>query len=88
MSMIIEDVRGQAIPAVEVFSLSIKALKDHLQKVVEVKNVRLCPETQWILTVPAIWTDTAKRFMRKAAEMVLFSSQHSILLLNRKRDLV
>ena len=70
MSMILEDIRGQPLPAVEVFSLSIKALKDHLQKTIEVKNVYLEDTTEWILTVPAIWTDTAKRFMRKAAEMV------------------
>ena len=29
-------------------------------------------EIKWVLTVPAIWTDSAKQFMRKSAEKVYF----------------
>ncbi|CAC5405256.1 unnamed protein product [Mytilus coruscus] len=69
MTMVLEDVRGQPLPAIDVFSLSIKALKDHLNSTVEIKNIILDDEkTKWVLTVPAIWTDTAKQFMRKSAE--------------------
>ncbi|CAC5405254.1 unnamed protein product [Mytilus coruscus] len=69
MTMVLEDVRGQPLPAIDVFSLSIKALKDHLNSTVEIKNIVLDDEkTKWVLTVPAIWTDTAKQFMRKSAE--------------------
>lgn len=70
MGMLIEDVRGQTLPAVEVFSLSIQALKDHMSQTLLVKNITLDDDTNWILTVPAIWSDTAKLFMRKGAEMV------------------
>ncbi|CAC5405258.1 unnamed protein product [Mytilus coruscus] len=67
--MVLEDVRGQPLPAIDVFSLSIKALKDHLNSSVEIKNIALDDrKTKWVLTVPAIWTDTAKQFMRKSAE--------------------
>ncbi|VDI34561.1 Hypothetical predicted protein, partial [Mytilus galloprovincialis] len=69
MSMVLEDVRGQPLPAIDVFSLSIKALKDNLKSTVEIKNIELNDKkTKWVLTVPAIWTDTAKQFMRKSAE--------------------
>lgn len=70
MGMLLEDVRGQTLPAVEVFSLSIQALKDHMIQNLLAKNIKLDDDTNWILTVPAIWSDTAKLFMRKGAEMV------------------
>lgn len=74
MNMVLEDVRGQPLPAIDVFSLSIKALKDHLKSTVEIKNIELDDrKTKWVLTVPAIWTDTAKQFMRKSAEKVKHS---------------
>ncbi|CAC5405247.1 unnamed protein product [Mytilus coruscus] len=69
MTMVLEDVRGQPLPAIDVFSLSIKALKDHLDRNVRIQNNVLDDiNTKWVLTVPAIWTDTAKQFMRKSAE--------------------
>lgn len=69
MGMVLEDVRGKALPAIDVFSLSIKALMKHMKGVIEIKNVMLDENTRWVLTVPAIWTDTAKLFMRKVAGM-------------------
>ncbi|XP_052083880.1 heat shock 70 kDa protein 12A-like [Mytilus californianus] len=69
MSMVLEDVRGKPLPAIDVFSLSIQALKCHLHSSIEVKNIEFDKrQTKWVLTVPAIWTDTAKQFMRKSAE--------------------
>ncbi|CAG2227834.1 unnamed protein product [Mytilus edulis] len=48
MSMILEDVRGQPLPAIDVFSLSIKALKDHLDSTIDVKNLELDKrKTKW-----------------------------------------
>jgi molecular chaperone DnaK (HSP70) len=61
--------------ALTVFSLSIKYLKDHLLGMlkgsfsgVEEKDIT------WVITVPAIWNDSAKKFMRKAAEKVIVFS--------------
>jgi len=37
-------------------------------RVTEIKN----DDIDWVLTVPAIWNDSSKQFMREAAEMVGF----------------
>ncbi|XP_045203891.2 heat shock 70 kDa protein 12A-like [Mercenaria mercenaria] len=62
------DQLGRPLPAINVFSASIKYLADdmftELQKsLLEIKRENI----QWILTVPAIWTDKAKFLMREAA---------------------
>ena len=68
--MKLEDINGRKYSAQTIFTLSIKALVDHFQlhlkkqilsKLLSKKDIR------WILTVPAIWSDAAKRFMRKCA---------------------
>ena len=67
------DIRGDSLPVMEVFSTAIRALKDHVLKHVERggRHIRF-EEIKWVLTVPAIWTDRAKRFMRMSAEKVSF----------------
>ena len=59
--------------AIDVFSQAIEDLKAHLLtgvngrnrgNAVNVENIR------WVLTVPAIWSDSSKQFMREAAEKV------------------
>ena len=59
--------------AVKVFGYGIKYLKDHLFGRVK----RTLPETRdddirYVLTVPAIWNEGAKLFMREAAKVVSF----------------
>jgi molecular chaperone DnaK (HSP70) len=70
--MVLEDITGKALSVVDVFTLTIKALVDHLLSMLK-KQGKLIhnDEVQWILTVPAIWTDTAKQFTRTSAEKVL-----------------
>ncbi|XP_045204837.2 heat shock 70 kDa protein 12A-like [Mercenaria mercenaria] len=60
---------GKKLDALTVFSLSIKALKDHLINVLQngFQGVR-DSDVMWVITVPAIWNDSAKKFMRLAAE--------------------
>ncbi|XP_071128424.1 heat shock 70 kDa protein 12A-like [Mytilus edulis] len=67
--MMIHDIRGGKLPAIDVFSTAIRALKDHALKHVEKggNHIKL-EEIKWVLTVPAIWTDKAKTFMRLSAE--------------------
>ncbi|XP_063446419.1 heat shock 70 kDa protein 12A-like isoform X2 [Mytilus trossulus] len=67
--MMIHDIRGGSLPAIDVFSTAIRALKDHALKHVEKggNHIKL-EEIKWVLTVPAIWTDKAKTFMRLSAE--------------------
>lgn len=69
--MVIEDILKNKFPAIQVFSLSIKALKDHLEKALENQGTDVkTNEIKWVLTVPAIWSDSAKQFMREAAILV------------------
>lgn len=69
--MVLEDITGKTLPAFDVFKLSIKALVNHLLETLDKQGTGVKhDEVQWVLTVPAIWTDTAKQFMRSSAEEV------------------
>lgn len=53
-----------------VFSAAIKYMHDLLTEV-ENQDIQIQEEEiHWVLTVPAIWDDSAKKFMRDAAEKV------------------
>lgn len=68
----IEDETMKKLPALLVFSLSIRFLKDSLLQMLgknSESGTLLEGEIKWVLTVPAIWDDSAKQFMREAAEM-------------------
>ncbi|XP_076081761.1 heat shock 70 kDa protein 12A-like isoform X1 [Mytilus galloprovincialis] len=68
--MLLEDVtEKKQLPAFDVFKLSIQYLVNHLLDVLKNQgNVVRHNEVRWVLTVPAIWTDRAKKFMRACAE--------------------
>jgi len=72
----LEDDKGKHMKAMVVFASVIKYLKDHLlNSFRERKIMKLgvnAEEIYWVLTVPAIWSDPAKQFMREAAENVSF----------------
>jgi hypothetical protein len=57
--MIIEDVSGKKPAlAVEIFGLSIQALVNHLMDLLKSQGTGVkIDEIQWVLTIPAIWTD-------------------------------
>ncbi|KAK3604091.1 hypothetical protein CHS0354_035902 [Potamilus streckersoni] len=63
------DETGKKMLALQVFSLYIQCLMKDLTKRID-EQAMLCKinEIHWILTVPAIWNDSSKHFMRKAAE--------------------
>ena len=70
-NLILEDGNGHTMNATKVFSESIKYLKDHF--VGKIESFKLVEtDIHWVLTVPAIWKDNAKQFMREAAEQVYF----------------
>ena len=54
--------------ALEVFGESIRYLKDHALR--HLGGAYDDDDIHWVLTVPAIWDDSAKQFMRLAAEKV------------------
>ncbi|KAM5246179.1 heat shock 70 kDa protein 12B isoform 2-T2 [Ctenodactylus gundi] len=65
----LEAVNGKKMPALEVFAHALRFFKEHaLQELRE-----QCPSlpekgaVRWVLTVPAIWKQPAKQFMREAA---------------------
>ncbi|KAK3576503.1 hypothetical protein CHS0354_034178 [Potamilus streckersoni] len=64
------DVSGtKRMPALDVFAMSIKFLKDDaIHQAQENKTGLSETDFYWILTVPAIWSDKSKQFMREAAE--------------------
>ncbi|XP_052799441.1 heat shock 70 kDa protein 12A-like [Mya arenaria] len=69
--MLIEDENSRHLSAKTVFALAIKWLKDDLWRV---SNDRISGtirenEIHWVLTVPAIWDNAAKQFMREAATL-------------------
>ena len=59
------------MPAIQVFSGGIKFLKDYLFRNFQERIPQLQDgDIHWVLTVPAIWDEVAKKFMRKSAEEV------------------
>ncbi|XP_053376192.1 heat shock 70 kDa protein 12A-like [Mercenaria mercenaria] len=83
-SATLEDESGKKLPAVTVFSLSIDYLKNDVLKYLGMKigESRLNVEDiQWVLTVPAIWNDAAKQFMREAAQMAGIPGKNLIICL-------
>ncbi|KAK3590671.1 hypothetical protein CHS0354_026199 [Potamilus streckersoni] len=64
----IEDASGRKMQAMTIFSLSIKYLKDHLMATIQNRVPGIVQEdVHFVITVPAIWDDKAKQFMRDAA---------------------
>ncbi|KAL3857338.1 hypothetical protein ACJMK2_012015 [Sinanodonta woodiana] len=65
----IEEITGKTLPAMKVFSRAIESMrndflsqfKSKLEGRIEDRDI--C----WVLTVPAIWSESAKQFMRHAA---------------------
>ena len=69
---IVTEENGKTLEAIKVFQYSILYLKDRLMKDVNRRFGDRIEETdiRWVFTVPAIWNDSAKKFMRQAAEQV------------------
>ncbi|XP_052076865.1 heat shock 70 kDa protein 12B-like [Mytilus californianus] len=67
--LMLEDDKGKLLPAMKVISESIKFMREHLMRTLGKKgqDVIRPSEIHWVLTVPAIWSDAAKQFMREAA---------------------
>ncbi|XP_052819942.1 heat shock 70 kDa protein 12A-like [Mya arenaria] len=64
----VEDICGKQMKAFPLFVLSIHFMREHLLDAVKKQKIGI-EETDisYVLTVPAIWEDNAKRFMRDAA---------------------
>ncbi|XP_071143360.1 heat shock 70 kDa protein 12A-like [Mytilus edulis] len=66
----IKEMSGKAVSAKTVFSSAIKYFYDHFLTEVQENNLGFQREKiHWIISVPAIWTDSCKQFMRESAIM-------------------
>ena len=62
-----------SIPAIDLLVFTIKAIKHHFEKAVEGRGLTFISDNiLYVLTVPAIWSESAKEFMKKAAKKVFF----------------
>lgn len=68
--LMIRDEMGRSLSALTVFSLSIEFLADNVVQTCndQVSGVITREDVHWVLTVPGIWNDAAKQFMRQAAK--------------------
>ena len=59
---------GKEMPAKTVFAIAIRYIRGHLLKMIQARGIDFYEEDiLWVLTVPAIWNEPAKQFMREAA---------------------
>ncbi|XP_061178351.1 heat shock 70 kDa protein 12A-like [Saccostrea echinata] len=68
--MEIEDIDGKKMPFMTIIAHAIRYLKEHLLEQLYEKNLLDAITADgifWVITVPAIWTDSAKQFTREAA---------------------
>ncbi|XP_060556338.1 heat shock 70 kDa protein 12B-like [Ruditapes philippinarum] len=64
----IEDIAGKSAPAIDIISHSIRFLKKHALETLNLRTIGIREsEIQYVMTVPAIWNERAKQFMRRAA---------------------
>lgn len=70
--LVIEDCRGNTISGMTLFTLMFTHLKSAFVKQLE-ETTKGVPDDwiRWVITVPAIWDDSAKQFIREAAEKVV-----------------
>ena len=69
--MMITEEGGKHMYAMDVFSEAIGYLKRHAMYTFAESGLGITDkEIKWVLTVPGIWGDAAKQFMREAAEKV------------------
>ncbi|XP_021344630.1 heat shock 70 kDa protein 12B-like, partial [Mizuhopecten yessoensis] len=63
----VKDQQGKTFHACAVFSESIRFIKTAALKEIKERNPVAEEDIHWVLTVPAIWNEPAKQFMREAA---------------------
>lgn len=68
-NLMITDANGRSLPALTVFSLSIGYLMNDLLHTCskQLDNDLNADDVTWVVTIPAIWSDANKLFMRAAA---------------------
>ena len=72
MGLEIQSANARKLRVVEVFAHALRFFKDHcLQELSDQSSTRIVnDDIRWVITVPAIWRQPAKQFMRQAAYKV------------------
>ncbi|XP_062566605.1 heat shock 70 kDa protein 12A-like [Saccostrea cucullata] len=79
---VLKDISGKNMPALLVFSLAVRYLKEELLSTLTKRGTGVSlGDIKFILTVPAIWSDSSKQFMREAAVMAGLPNEQLILAL-------
>ena len=74
MDFLIKEKGGKEISAKLLFSSCIRYLKEHFRKTIDERQIGVQEDKiKWIITVPAIWNDSCKQFMRESATEVLLN---------------
>ncbi len=65
---------GHELPAMTVFAMTLHYFRNHaLRELTDATGMKvLADDVRWVITVPAIWRQKAKQFMREAAYQVRF----------------
>ncbi|KAI4876183.1 hypothetical protein NFI96_022268, partial [Prochilodus magdalenae] len=65
----LESVSGRRVRAIEVFAHALRFFREHALKEVKDQSSSVLEgdEVRWVITVPAVWRQPAKQFMREAA---------------------
>lgn len=70
--MKIYDIKGHPVPAIQVFSSMFSLLKKRIESEIQfIDKWQINDNIQWVLTIPAVWTDRAELFIRTSAERVI-----------------
>ncbi len=79
-AVMLKAANGKAYPAVKVFAHALRFFKEHvLAELSDQSTAKILEDDiTWVLTVPAIWRQPAKQFMRTAAHEVMNCSLPSI----------
>ena len=64
------------MPAITIFAMAINYMRQHLMDTLnkQVSNIEQS-DVMFVITVPAIWSDASKQFMREAAIAVSYFDQ-------------
>ncbi|XP_028833068.1 heat shock 70 kDa protein 12B isoform X1 [Denticeps clupeoides] len=75
----LEAVSGRRVRAIEVFAHALRFFRKHSMKEVQEASPSCLEsdEVRWVITVPAVWRQPAKQFMREAAYLAGLVSSES-----------
>lgn len=79
----IRDINNKRLPAIDVFAHAIGYLQKHLLDHLNNRGMEIIHQHKihWVLTIPAIWDDPAKQFMREAAKRANIPSENLTMAL-------